>query len=255
MQNYLRKVLATTALAAGLAAGAGQAAIISVDDDLAGSRYLSSGRALSGTFDLRPFLQADSVIDWARVTFQFEDDDDPLRYIGSSGSYSYGYNRYYVDDVETVSVMTAGQSSFANTTSSVQRRSSSRVVPYTASRTEPYRVSYRCGIFNLRTCYRTRYRTVYYTAYRTVVDTETRTIASGPFSASYLLDRDALNRLLDVGMASFQVTGVRGDAMFRNATLVASVSSVPEPSAFVLVAMGLGGLMLRRRSSQGGRLI
>ena len=118
--SFVKRALTTTALSAGLLAGAAQAAIITVDDDLTGSRYLSAGGAIGGTFDLRPYLEADSVIDWARVTFYFEDDSDPLRY-SSSGSYTSGYRRTYTDDPEQVSVSTLGQSATAMTTSVIER--------------------------------------------------------------------------------------------------------------------------------------
>ncbi|MEM1434946.1 MAG: PEP-CTERM sorting domain-containing protein [Pseudomonadota bacterium] len=245
MKNLMRRVLTTAAVSAGLIAGAAQAAIISVDDTLSGPQYVQTGRVISGTFDLRPYLADNSVIDWARVTFQFSDDYDPLRYSGGGGSYYSGYHRTYTNDMERVNVSTMGQSSTVGTTYDVDRSYSPRRVSYTSYRTVSYRRSYRCGWF--RTCYRTYYRRVPYTTYRTVQDVQTNRIANGPFTASYLLDSDALNRLLDVGLADFQVTGVQGDSMFRNATLEASISSVPEPSALALIALGLGGLAYRRR--------
>ena len=71
MHRSLKTALTALALTAGLNTTAAQAAIVTVQDDVTGSQYLAPGRTLSGTFDLRPYLQQDTVIDWARVTFQF----------------------------------------------------------------------------------------------------------------------------------------------------------------------------------------
>lgn len=248
MKYFNTKAIRYVVIAGAMLASSAQAGIISVNDNHSNSQYMSTYSAINGQFDLRSQLDSNSTIDWARVTFTFSDDYDPLRYAGSYGSYRNGRTYRYRDARDTAMVTIPQQGSVV--TSSPYSSTTSyryRSVHYTAYRNETRRRSYRCGFLGLRTCYRTYTVRVPYTAYRSVRDRYVNERNAGIFSTSFLLGGSALRDLLDTGTTDFQVRSRDGDFYFRNAQLTASISSVPEPSTMALFGMGALGLVLARR--------
>ena len=239
-------------------ASVSHAGLITQSDNLHGPGFIQPYRVLAGSFDFTGIsLPPSEYLTAATVQFDFYDNADPYQ-IQRSGSANSGFYTLLTNPRDDVRISIGGLSAFAASSAMqpiydtrTRQRSETyyRREAYYVYRTE----SYSCGIFNQSTCSRTiretRFRQVPYTRQFTVVDRTTTQGSTGSFSHSLALPQSLVQQLLSLGSLDFELTGVGGGTAFlRNASVqLRSSASVPEPSSFALLGLGLLALSFRRK--------
>jgi hypothetical protein len=212
------------------------ATIITVGDNVADDTYISHGSTINGEFDINSALSSAFTtpydINSGMYEFQFTDDGD-LSYTHTTyTSYQHSggliFTRYiydyYVDENELIQISIGGE--------------------YSIDSTDWYSMTVHNGTYfdgvncGGWLCWG------YYSSYNATTEGNTGTIRIQQY-----LNDEAINDLAVDGVLPYTLTATEGDIIFNYGELTVDANpnySVPEPTTFILMVLGLVGLGFSR---------